>query len=62
MVTVVPGGNQGAVNFGNYEAINLPDGDDLIHGDEGNDLIWGDNGTGFPPTISWAPVFATNPL
>jgi Ca2+-binding RTX toxin-like protein len=42
-VTVVPGQLVAEANFGNYEPIVLPDGDDLIYAQDNDDLIWGDN-------------------
>src|SRR6185436_17476342 len=50
-VTVTPGSTSNGVNFGNYQAQILPDGDDSISGGDAADTIHGDNGSGFPAPI-----------
>jgi Ca2+-binding RTX toxin-like protein len=48
---VTPGSVTNGVDFGNYQAQILPDGDDSISGGDAADIIHGDNGSGFPAPI-----------
>jgi Ca2+-binding RTX toxin-like protein len=48
---VLPGSTINGIDFGNYQAQILPDGDDKIRGGDAADTIHGDNGSGFPAPI-----------
>ncbi len=50
-VEVVPGAVVSGRDFGNFNAIFLPDGNDLIHGGDGQDTLHGDNGVFAAPIV-----------
>ena len=52
-VTVAPGQSIAGLDYGNYEPVFLPDGDDTIHAEKGDDIVvYGDNRITMPGFFS----------